>query len=104
MGLAMSIVVPAAPRKVKGRRQKPESNDIRRGRFIRQLYGLPPVLAHNASSLPVVLQKSYFTANCMMRGSPDDVMRPKVAAENAVFGLSSRNQLNALNASTRASR
>src|SRR6185503_5730183 len=35
MGLAMSIVVPAAPRKVKDRRQKTESNDIRRGRFIR---------------------------------------------------------------------
>jgi hypothetical protein len=48
-------------------------------------------------------QKSYFIANCMIRGSPDDVMRPKVALDSVVFGLSSRNQLKALNASTRAS-
>src|SRR5262245_5004327 len=48
-------------------------------------------------------QNSYLTANCMMRGSPDEVMRPNVALENVVFGLSGRNQLNALNASTRAS-
>src|SRR6267143_1889994 len=52
-------------------------------------------------------QNKYLSANCITRGEAaveNDVIRPKVVAELRLMpGLPGMNQLNALNASTRAS-